>query len=136
MEAEREELEAIPGIGPHIAEMVIGYFERPRHRELIRKLGEYGVRLCQKAEEQEAEQSLEGLTFVITGKLEGLTRDETKSLIQEHGGRVVSSVSGNTSYLVVGESPGSTKLSRARELGVREIDATALRCLIRGERLE
>jgi len=101
MEAEREELEAIPGIGPHIAEMVIGYFERPRHRELIRKLGEYGVRLCQKAEEQEAEQSLAGLTFVITGKLEGLTRDEAKSLVQEHGGRVASSVSGNTSYLVV-----------------------------------
>jgi len=137
MAAEREELEAIPGVGPHIAEMVTDYFQRPRHRALVRKLQEYGVRLQGEIadEEEQGEKPLEGLTFVITGTLEGLTRDAAKSLVEEHGGRATRSVSGNTNYLVVGETPGASKLARARELGVPEIDAFALRRLIRGEDL-
>jgi DNA ligase (NAD+) len=136
MAADREDLEAIPGVGPHIAEMVIEYFQRPRHRELVRKLAEYGVRLTQRAEEEEEdERPLEGLRFVITGTLKELTRDEAKSLVEDQGGRATSSVSGKTSYLVVGENPGASKLSRARELGVPQIDTAALRRLIRGEDL-
>ena len=134
MQASPEELETIAGIGPHIAEMVVGYFRRPRHQELVRKLEERGVRLRQEASQEEpVEQPLEGLTFVITGTLEGLTRDEAKQLVEGHGGQVTGSVSGKTSYLVVGENPGASKLDRARELGVREIDGDALHALIRGQ---
>jgi len=134
MRAAQEELETIAGIGPHIAEMVLGYFRRPRHQELVRKLEERGVRLRQEASQEEpVEQPLEGLTFVITGTLEGLTRDEAKQLVERHGGQVTGSVSGKTSYLVVGENPGASKVNRARELGVPEIDGNALQALIRGQ---
>jgi DNA ligase (NAD+) len=74
------------------------------------------------------------LTFVVTGTLAGLTRDEAKALIQAHGGKVSSSVSSKTSYLVVGESPGS-KLDEARKHGVPQLDEAGLRALAaRGRR--
>lgn len=134
MAAMQEELEAIPGVGPHIAEMVLDYFGRPCHQDLVRKLEERGVKLWQEVEAEAAsERPPEGLTFVITGTLEGLTRDEAKQLVEAHGGQVTGSVSGKTSYLVVGENPGASKLNRARELGVREIDGDGLRELIRGQ---
>ena len=134
MAATQEELEAIPGVGPHIAEMVLDYFGRPRHQDLVRKLEKRGVKLWQEIEaEAPSERPLEGLTFVITGTLEGLTRDEAKQLLEAHGGQVTGSVSGKTSYLVVGENPGASKLNRARELGVREIGGDGLRELVRGQ---
>jgi len=74
-------------------------------------------------------QPLAGLTFVITGTLPSLSRQEATELIRAHGGRVTSSVSRNTSYLVVGENPGS-KLDKARKLGVPTLDEEGLRRLI------
>ena len=73
---------------------------------------------------------LQGKTFVITGTLPALSRDEAKDMIQSHGGKVTDSVSAKTDYLVLGENPGS-KLEKARKLGVAIVDEEALRKLIK-----
>ncbi len=126
MNATKEELEAIEGIGPRIAESVVEWFSRPRHRQIIEKLRRAGVRMEEKVEVEEARRPLEGLTFVITGTLPSLSREEAKALIERHGGKVTSSVSRKTDYLVVGEAPGATKYNKARELGVPMIDEAEL----------
>jgi DNA ligase (NAD+) len=129
-----EELEALVGMGPITAERIVEWFERPRHREIIEKLRKAGVRLKEtQVERQEAsiEQPLAGLTFVITGTLPTLSRQEAKELIEARGGKVTTSVSGNTSYLLLGESPGS-KLGKAESLGVPTIDEAKLREMIEG----
>jgi len=85
----------------------------------------------EKVEVEEARRPLEGLTFVITGTLPSLSREEAKALIERHGGKVTSSVSRKTDYLVVGEAPGATKYNKARELGVPMIDEAELLRMIR-----
>lgn len=123
-----EELQSIEGIGPEIASAVVAYFADPRNRALIEKLRAGGVRL--EAEKRAlTSEKLAGLTFVLTGTLPTMTREQATELIETHGGKVSSSVSKKTSYVVAGESPGS-KLDKARELGVPVIDETGLRQLI------
>jgi DNA ligase (NAD+) len=130
--ASAEELEAIPGMGPHTAQNVLQWFAHARNRKLIEKLGAAGVCV---AEERPAEaapaksQPLSGYTFVITGTLPMLSRDEARELIQQHGGKVTGSVSSNTDYLVCGENAGS-KLTKAQQLGVPVIDETTLRAML------
>jgi DNA ligase (NAD+) len=124
-----EELQSIEGMGPITAQRIVEWFQRPRHREIIDKLRRAGVRLeevADTAREATGARPLTGLTFVITGTLSTLTRNEAKSLIEAHGGKVTGSVSSKTSYLLVGESPGS-KLRKAESLGVPAIDEAALR---------
>ena len=129
-----EDLERVAGIGPNTSAAVRDWFERASNRKLLDKLRRAGVWPRAKAKVgPHVPPSLEGLTFVITGTLSGLSRDEAKALIQAHGGKVSSSVSRKTSYLVVGESPGS-KLDEARDHGVAEIDEAGLRKLIAGGR--
>lgn len=112
-----EELVAVDGIGETMAERIVRFFaEEPNQRELDELLER--VRLVEA--EQQGER-LAGLTFVLTGSLERMTRDEAKGLIEGHGGRVTGSVSGNTDYLVAGEEPGS-KLDKARDRGVTVLD--------------
>lgn len=130
MNASQAELESIPGLGPHTASAITGFFGDERNRRLIEKLREGGVRL-EPAERELASDKLEGLTFVLTGSLPSLTRQEATALIEQHGGRVTSSVSGKTAYVVAGEDPGS-KLDRARKLGVPVLDEAGLRELIKG----
>jgi DNA ligase (NAD+) len=84
---------------------------------------------ARKRKEEVAEEiplTLAGLTFVITGALPSMSRDQAKALIERHGGRVTGSVSGRTDYLLVGESPGGTKYNKGRELGVPMIGETEL----------
>ncbi len=133
MKASKEELEEIPGIGPRIASSVVEWFNHETNRRVIEKLRAAGVRLSEESapEEVEEEKPLEGLTFVITGTLPGISRQEAKELIQRYGGKVTDSVSRRTSYLVVGESPGS-KLDKARNLGVPTISFDDLQRMIRG----
>jgi DNA ligase (NAD+) len=127
--ATAEELESIEGLGPVTAQRVVEWFQRPRHQEIVKKLHAAGVRMAEEREVEKKEQPLEGSTFVITGTLPTLSRREATALIQEHGGKVTGSVSGKTSYLLAGESPGS-KLRKARELGVRVLDEAELREMI------
>ena len=124
-----EELQAIPGIGPILAQSVFDWFAREPNRRVIAKLKAAGVTMAQAKVEAEVKaetQPLAGLTFVITGTLPAMSRDEAKDFIKAHGGKVTDSVSKNTSYLVAGEAAGS-KLDKANQLGVPIIAEAALR---------
>lgn len=113
-----EELQQIEGIGPNIAQSIVDWFSRPTNRKVLEKLKAAGVWPVEKKQvTPEVLLPLTGLTFVVTGTLKRFSREEVKEYIQSHGGKVSESVSRNTSYLVVGENPGS-KLERARALGV------------------
>ncbi len=128
--ATAEELQAVEGIGPAIAQAVVDWFSRPRNRRVIEKLRRAGVRLEEEMVEA-GPQPLAGLTFVITGTL-SRPRQQVAEMIEGWGGKVTGSVSARTSYLVVGESPGGTKCRRAQELGVPVIDEAALMALAGG----
>jgi DNA ligase (NAD+) len=129
-----EELETIEGIGPHIAQSVVDWFSRPRHRELIEKLRRAGVSMkaemaaIQPGVATESPLPLASLTFVITGTLPTMSRDEAKVFIQAHGGKVTGSISQKTDYLLLGENPGS-KLAKAQSLGTKVISEEELRKL-------
>ncbi len=125
MEASREELEAVDGIGPEVAGSVTTFFEDPQNREVIEEIREAGLRLDNPLYSPEEEAGpLEGLTFVFTGSLEGWTRDEVQRLVERLGGRATSSVSGETDYVVAGPGAGS-KLDEARRRGVPVMDEEA-----------
>jgi len=115
--ASQAELEQINGLGPHIASAIVEWFGEERNRALIEKFRRAGVRLEQEPAAQPVSDALAGMTFVLTGTLPTLTRAEAEALITEHGGRVTSSVSQRTSYVVVGAEPGS-KLQKAQQLGI------------------
>jgi DNA ligase (NAD+) len=121
-----DELEAINGIGPVIAESIHDWFAVNDNRALVDALREVGVNTERLPEEEPAaEQPLDGLTFVLTGALPSLARREATERIEQAGGRVTSSVSGNTDYLVAGDNPGS-KYDDAQERGIPILDETAL----------
>ncbi len=117
--ASDSELEAIPEIGPQVARSVASFFANDENRSLVGRLLEAGVR--PQETRPPATRLLDGLTFVFTGGLSALTRDEARRLVEERGGKVVSSVSKNISYVVVGEDPGS-KYEKARKLGIATLD--------------
>ncbi|MFO8009793.1 MAG: NAD-dependent DNA ligase LigA [Dehalococcoidia bacterium] len=123
-QASQEELLQIPSIGPKIAESVLAFFRQDQNKRIIERLSNAGVRMEAEALESRP-QPLAGQTFVLTGKLDSMTREETESRIKELGGSTSSSVSGNTSYVVVGTDPGS-KLEKARKLGVKTINEQEL----------
>jgi DNA ligase (NAD+) len=133
-EASAEEIEAIPGLGPIIAAAVVEWFSHAPNRKVIEKLRRAGVRLeeTEASSEERAPQPLDGQTFVITGTLPTLSRNEAKALIEQHGGKVTGSVSSQTDYLLVGESPGS-KLRKAQQLDVPTIDEAKLLAMLEGE---
>ena len=127
-----EELQAIPGIGPILAQSIFDWFAREPNRRLLEKLKAAGLTMAQAKVEVKAEaQPLAGLTFVITGTLPTFSRDEARDLIKAHGGKITDSVSKHTSYLVAGEAAGS-KLDKANQLGVSVIDEAALRQMTGG----
>jgi DNA ligase (NAD+) len=122
-----EELQAIEGVGPNIAQAIVDWFNRPSNRQLLEKLKSVGVwPVAVKTEADSGKQPFQNLTFVVTGTLPGFTREEVKQYIQKLGGKVSDSVSKKTDFLVAGENAGS-KLDKARELGVRIIDEATLR---------
>jgi DNA ligase (NAD+) len=121
-EASQEELSAIPSIGPKIAESIVAFFRQKGNRRIIEKLRKAGVRLeREKVKEVKPEElPLTGLEFVLTGKLESLSRSEAESKIKALGGKAGSDVTGKTSYVVVGADPGS-KLAKAEKLGIKTL---------------
>jgi len=124
MECPREELESIEGIGPIVAESIVNFFNQERNRQIINQLFDSGVKL--EAAAQMTTDKLKGRLFVLTGALPNFTRSEAKALIEAAGGKVSGSVSGNTDYVVAGESAGS-KLERAKNLGVKIISEAKLK---------
>jgi len=131
MAASQEELEGIEGIGPRIAQSVVEWFSRPRNRQVVEKLRQAEVRMAEEVVEAKGPQPLEGLTFVITGTL-SIPREEMAAFIERNGGRVASSISRRTDYLLVGASPGGSKYSRAQELGTPIISEEELRGMMGG----
>lgn len=119
-----EELTAIEGIGPIVAQRIRDFFESPRNQGIVRKMAEAGVVLEQETVEPR-KGHLTGKSFVLTGGLERWSRDETQALIEEAGAKVVSGVSKKTDYVVVGEKPGS-KLAKAETLGIPLLDEKGL----------
>jgi len=116
--ATREELEAVHEIGPKLAESIHQFFRQPENLALIERLRKSGLPMhADIVEQSKAEQTLAGKTFVLTGTLDTMTREEAAARITERGGRVSSSVSKKTSFVVAGRDPGS-KLDKARDLGV------------------
>ncbi len=131
MAASVEQLTALDGVGPTIAQSLGRWFSIDRNRRLVQRLGAAGVNFAGDKGAQTAtiDDSLAGLTFVLTGTLAERTRDEAAAEIAARGGKVTGSVSKKTSYVVAGESPGS-KLAKAEELGVTVLDGPAFEALL------
>ena len=123
-----EELQLIEGLGPNIAESIVDWFSQSANQKVLKKLKAAGVWPVAKKDEKKKEGPFTGLTFVVTGTLPTLSRDGVKEFIESNGGKVIDSVSKKTSYLVLGENPGS-KLEKAQSLGVKVIDEAELRRL-------
>jgi DNA ligase (NAD+) len=129
--ASADEIDALEGIGPAIAASVAAYFARPESKALIAKLKRAGVRTeAQGTARASRGNALAGKTFVITGTLPSMSREEASALITAHGGKVSGSVSKKTDYLVIGAEPGGTKFAKAQELGIPMIDEAGLLALI------
>lgn len=129
--ASLEELAAADGVGATIAEAVTEWFTHPWHQAIVTKWASAGVRMAEEADES-LPRTLEGLTIVVTGSLEEFSRDGAKEAILSRGGKASGSVSKKTSYVVVGDNPGS-KAEKAESLGVRVIDELAFVRLLGGE---
>lgn len=128
MQASKDELMEIPEIGPAIAESVTTFFTQEQNQKLIRKLQQAGVNM-RSARIDKSDRPLEGKTFVLTGTLQGYTRKEAKEKIESLGGKVSSSVSKKTDYVVAGANPGS-KYEKAQKLGVTILDEEEFNSLV------
>lgn len=112
-----EDFETLADVGPVVSNSIYGWFHNPKNTILLKKLSDFGIILKKQEKSQQITSKLAGKTVVLTGSLEGLTRDEAKAKIRELGGKVASSVSKNTDFVVAGSEAGG-KLEKARELGV------------------
>ncbi|MBB5955406.1 DNA ligase (NAD+) [Saccharothrix tamanrassetensis] len=126
--ASEEELAAAEGVGPTIALAVREWVETPWRQEIVRKWAESGVRMAEERDDS-IPRNLEGLSIVVTGSLEGFSRDEAKEAILSRGGKAAGSVSKKTAFVVVGDSPG-TKADKALQLKVPVLDEPGFRVLL------
>ena len=129
LEASEDELLQVRDVGPVLAQGIRGFFSELHNREIIAQLRAAGVQWPEHAPRRAATGKLAGQSFVITGSLPTLSRDEAKELIERNGGKVSGSVSKKTSYVVAGADPGS-KLARALELKIPVLDEAELRELL------
>jgi len=128
-ETSYDELEKIDEIGPVIAESLRAFLDRDTNREEMERLRQLGILMEEQGDVPDSEGLLEGKQFVLTGTLSQFTREEAKEKIQSLGGRVTSTVTQKTDYLVAGASAGS-KLEKARKLGIQILDEEALQKLL------
>jgi DNA ligase (NAD+) len=131
LEASEEQILVVDDIGPVVAQSILGFLADPLNRELIEQLRASGIH-WEESEPERGNLTLAGKTFVLTGTLPTLKRDEAASMIEAAGGKVAGSVSKKTSYVVAGDDAGS-KLAKAQELGVAIIDETELLTLLESE---
>jgi len=129
--ATQEEVEEVDGIGPERAEAIVEWFADADNRALVEELQQLGLRFEAGPEERPVEGPLTGSTYVVTGTLEGFSRDEARKALEEKGAKVADSVSKKTTGVIAGESPGS-KLAKAEQLAVPVLDEAALKKLLRG----
>jgi DNA ligase (NAD+) len=129
--ATREEIQAVDGIGPVVAEAVAEWFSDEENARLVAELDELGLRLELREEERPVKGRLSGSTYVITGTLERLSRVQAQAALEERGARVANSVSAKTTAVIAGESPGS-KLEKARRLGLTILDEQGFEQLLSG----
>ncbi|WP_324759893.1 NAD-dependent DNA ligase LigA [Haloarcula montana] len=126
-EGDREAFEAVPDVGPVVADAIVEFFQGAGNRDVL-------DRLLDHVDPQDAEatgdEALDGLTFVFTGSLDGYTRSDAQELVERHGGSATSSVSGNTDYLVLGSNPGQRKREDAADNDVEELDEAAFVALL------
>jgi len=130
MNANAEQLERVEEVGPRISQAILEFFAEPANRALVGSLKRAGVEMT--AEKKQRTSQLAGLTFVLTGTLPTLTRDEAKLQIEAAGGKTAGTVSKKTSYVVAGEEAGS-KLDKAHELKIPVIDEAGLLALLAGQ---
>jgi DNA ligase (NAD+) len=130
-EASQEDVIEVEGIGPERAERIVEWFAEQENRALVEELRQLGLRFEAGTEERPVEGPLTGSTYVITGTLEGFSRDEARKALEAKGAKVADSVSKKTTGVVAGESPGS-KLAKAEQLGVPVLDEAELKKLLRG----
>jgi DNA ligase (NAD+) len=130
MTANAERLERVEEVGPRISQAILEFFADRENRDLVKRLQDAGVDMT--AEKKQRMAQLAGLTFVLTGTLPTLTRDEAKAKIEAAGGKTSGSVSKRTSYVIAGEKPGS-KLDEARNLNVPVIDEAGLLALLEAQ---
>jgi DNA ligase (NAD+) len=124
-EADEKALQCVPNIGPTVAKHIEAFFHEPRNLEIIDSLIQSGVHWPKVQPEKVSEKPFSGKTFVLTGTLTAMTREEAKEKLQALGAKVNETVSKNTSFVVVGESPGS-KLVKAKTLGIKIMDEEEL----------
>jgi DNA ligase (NAD+) len=129
MDATEAQLLEVADVGPIVALSLRTFFDQPHNREVVEQLRACGVTWVEGEPSPRTQLPLLGLTFVITGTLPTLSRDEAKDLLEAAGAKVAGSVSKKTSYLVAGEEAGS-KLDKARELEIKILDETALKELL------
>jgi DNA ligase (NAD+) len=130
-EAAQEQIEDVEGIGPERAEAIAEWFADDANRALVEELKQLGLRLEAGPEERPVEGPLSGSTYVVTGTLEGFSRDEARKALEAKGAKVGDSVSKKTTGVIAGESPGS-KLAKAEQLGVPVLDEAAFERLLAG----
>jgi DNA ligase (NAD+) len=129
--ATEADLQEIEGVGPNTAKAIVDWFSRPANRQVLEKLHQAGVWPGSQTANggEQGKRPLSGMTFVVTGTLPVLSREDAREFIQSNGGKVTDSVSKKTSYLVLGENPGS-KYDKAKSLGVPILDEDGLRRLV------
>lgn len=132
MAADVETLQTIDQIGALIAHEIVGFFANSRNQSQIKVLASLGVNMQRHESESDTPQTVAGQTFVLTGTLPTYSRDDMKSMIEAHGGKVTGSVSKKTSYVVAGEKPGS-KYEKAVSLNIPVITEEKLLALLKGE---
>lgn len=127
-QATAEQIDDVEGIGPEIARSVYDYFRNPKYSAILTRLKESGLAFGESGERREVKESafFAGKTFVLTGTLPSMTRDEAKAEIEARGGKVTGSVSKKTDYMVAGAEAGS-KLDKAQELGITVLDESQLK---------
>lgn len=127
--ASPEELENVPEVGPKVSQSIVDFFSEPANRTILKKLNKAGVRPTAQKRELKS-QKLAGKSFVFTGGLANRSREEAGELVQQHGGKISSSVSKKTDYVVVGADPGS-KADKAKELGVTTLSESEFETLLK-----
>jgi len=131
IDASQEDVEAVEGIGPERAEAIVEWFSDPENRALVDQLkNDIGLRFEIDESELPVEGPLNGNTYVITGTLESMTREEAAAELEARGAKVGGSVSKKTTAVVVGEDPGASKFTKARQLGTELLDEAALKKLL------